>query len=511
LPGFITNPANLTATVQVIVQPAAPVNLQAAAGDQEVALQWNAVTGADSYTVYTYQGDNAPSNPNDWKASATVITGTSHTVTGLDYGKTYWFTVRALTQGIPGELSPAASAVPLISVTSVETFTDMTVKRGTKANELSLPNQVQAMLANNTMIIVPVTWDGGTPPYNGNASGRYTFSGTLDLPSHVINPANHMAAVQVYVRRPDSTHYPVTRVTSVTLSEEQLILAEEDEPHRLEVKIEPSYATNPVLMWTSSNPEVATVDANGVVTPRKAGKAIITVTAEGYTAECVVTVINTTFIDVPVDHWAASAIAEAVKAGYVSGYPDGTFRPDQKVTREEFIRMAVDAFGLDTSRYKHKHLDLWSFPYLLVASEHHWIEWDEYSEEKNKVSPEGYQSRGIRSTEVSLEKGDGWVAVHADTAHFPMTRFEMAKLAINALGKSVDEDNEWTYSGAVMRQAVDLGLIHGMGNGELAPEGMATRAQAVVVIQRMLTLKNGGTLPVNKAAQIGEKTGGYAG
>jgi S-layer homology domain. len=213
---------------------------------------------------------------------------------------------------------------------------------------------------------------------------------------------------------------------------------------------------------------------------------------------------QTTFIDVPQSHWAASAIAEAVQAGYVSGYPDGTFKPDQVVTREEFIKMAVEAFGLDTSRYKAP--DMWSLPYLAAAVENGWIAPDEYDYRKDKlIPPEGYKDRGARM--ASFQKKDGnLLSIYADTAHYPMPRHEMAKVAINALGKSVENTGkDWEYKNAVMRQAVNLGLIHGMGNGNLAPDGTTTRAQAVVVIQRMLTLKNGGTLPVDPSAQEAAK------
>ena len=41
------------------------------------------------------------------------------------------------------------------------------------------------------------------------------------------------------------------------------------------------------------------------------------------------------FADVPKGHWAADAIRWAVEAGIMRGFPDGTFRPDQPVTRAE--------------------------------------------------------------------------------------------------------------------------------------------------------------------------------
>ena len=41
------------------------------------------------------------------------------------------------------------------------------------------------------------------------------------------------------------------------------------------------------------------------------------------------------FTDVPQSHWAYGTIATATKAGWVSGYTDGTFKPDQSITRAE--------------------------------------------------------------------------------------------------------------------------------------------------------------------------------
>ena len=45
------------------------------------------------------------------------------------------------------------------------------------------------------------------------------------------------------------------------------------------------------LVWTSSDPTIVTVDANGTITAVKEGSATITVTAGAYRAQCEVTVI----------------------------------------------------------------------------------------------------------------------------------------------------------------------------------------------------------------------------
>ncbi len=67
---------------------------------------------------------------------------------------------------------------------------------------------------------------------------------------------------------------------------------------------------------------------------------------EGLTRAQLVTVINrvfgyqhdqetTTFYDVSQEHWAKDEIAVAQARGYITGYPDGTFRPDVPVSRGE--------------------------------------------------------------------------------------------------------------------------------------------------------------------------------
>ena len=45
------------------------------------------------------------------------------------------------------------------------------------------------------------------------------------------------------------------------------------------------------------------------------------------------------FTDVTANYWAANAIAVCAKLGWINGYPDGTFRPDQTVTRAEMMAM----------------------------------------------------------------------------------------------------------------------------------------------------------------------------
>ena len=49
------------------------------------------------------------------------------------------------------------------------------------------------------------------------------------------------------------------------------------------------------------------------------------------------------FPDVAADHWAAGVISFAAEQGWVSGYPDGTFRPEQPVGRAEAVKLLTHA------------------------------------------------------------------------------------------------------------------------------------------------------------------------
>lgn len=57
---------------------------------------------------------------------------------------------------------------------------------------------------------------------------------------------------------------------------------------------------------------------------------------------------ETVFSDVPADHWAAGYINTAYNNGIISGMGDGTFAPGANVTYEQVVRMIVSALGYTT-------------------------------------------------------------------------------------------------------------------------------------------------------------------
>ncbi|MEC0213431.1 S-layer homology domain-containing protein [Paenibacillus ehimensis] len=159
-------------------------------------------------------------------------------------------------------------------------------------------------------------------------------------------------------------------------------------------------------------------------------------------------------------HWAEAAINKAVKAGYVGGYPDGTFKPDQEVSRAEFTKMLTTALGLKS-----------------VSS----------------TSGAWYQEAVNAATEAGIYADD----FKSGTWDTKMPRKEMMLLSVRAgiTGYKQDYDmNRNLYEGA------KAGLIMGTSPGNIDPDGTTTRAQAVVVIERVLAVKRGETLPSDKYA-----------
>jgi hypothetical protein len=68
------------------------------------------------------------------------------------------------------------------------------------------------------------------------------------------------------------------------------------------------------------------------------------------------------FTDVTRTDWSYSAISIAVKAGYVSGYPDGTFKPKRELSRQEVAVIIANVLGLKTSAASNLYLDANGIP-----------------------------------------------------------------------------------------------------------------------------------------------------
>lgn len=99
------------------------------------------------------------------------------------------------------------------------------------------------------------------------------------------------------------------------------------------------------------------------------------------------------FLDVPEGHWAYEAIGTCVAKGWLSGYSDGTFRPEKTITRAEAVTFinrildrAADKAKIDQDGKILQFLDLpfdhWAYYSMMEASVPHSFSYDEESGEE---------------------------------------------------------------------------------------------------------------------------------
>ena len=116
-----------------------------------------------------------------------------------------------------------------------------------------------------------------------DANGKVTAvsSGTAEIAVEA-RSGGAMATCQVTVESP---------VSGITLNKTAMTLRP-GASERLTATVTPNDATNPGVMWASSNPEICTVDQDGNVTAVRAGTAVISATAKDniHMAQCTVTV-----------------------------------------------------------------------------------------------------------------------------------------------------------------------------------------------------------------------------
>ncbi|WP_141503505.1 S-layer homology domain-containing protein [Paenibacillus luteus] len=166
-------------------------------------------------------------------------------------------------------------------------------------------------------------------------------------------------------------------------------------------------------------------------------------------------------------HWAEVNIKQAVQNGMVSGYPDGTFKPNATITRAEFAVMLMNAVKSNDDGYKLTFKD--------TAKIGAWAQ---------KAVAQAVKANLINGYE------DGTFRPNAN-----LTRAELAVIIANALKLSSETNADTSFAdnkdipqwarGAVSALH-ELGLVTGKGANKFEPKATTTRAEAVTVLLRML-------------------------
>ena len=193
-------------------------------------------------------------------------------------------------------------------------------------------------------------------------------------------------------------------------------------------------------------------------------------------------------------HWAQKEVEAAVASGWVDGYPDGSFKPEKSITRAEFTKMLLDAIHLtpdsETVAWMKENAltdDIWGNPTeytpKLYDMSGHWLTsqgWLDAALYSGMVVPDDYNGKNFRPEKA-------------------IARYEIALMTDRALGlvypanqpvegelPFTDKEEILDWMKGYVNESVKAGVLKGYPDGSFQPNKTSTRAEAVVMIQRML-------------------------
>ena len=167
----------------------------------------------------------------------------------------------------------------------------------------------------------------------------------------------------------------------------------------------------------------------------------------------------TTFSDIE-GHWAKTVVEEMAAKGVLNGFEDGTFRPDESVTREQFAKILVETLKIAGNTTNIKFVDIeedrWSKDYIYRASRY----------------LTGYENNGkyfFRPTEASVREDVAVAVVQAEGLQTEKPDYTLL--------------NQFSDSGEISEGikkyvaiAVKNEIMRGK-NGYFDPQGNLTRAE----------------------------------
>lgn len=183
-------------------------------------------------------------------------------------------------------------------------------------------------------------------------------------------------------------------------------------------------------------------------------------------------------------HWAENTIQSWLDNGYVSGYPNGSFKPEGSVTRAEFVKMVNNLFGY-TETYDISFTDV---------NKNDW-----YYQEVQKAFKAGYIT-GVSKTKFApndiLTREQAAVIIS-----------KIMKLDGNSVSSEIFKDSDTISSWAkdYVGSAYEAELIKGYNDNSFKPQEPIKRAEAIVLLDRSinmeladLTIDKAGTIVENK-------------
>ncbi len=201
--------------------------------------------------------------------------------------------------------------------------------------------------------------------------------------------------------------------------------------------------------------------------------------------------ITSAFGDISEVEWAKNAILEFAARGWVCGKEDGVFAPFDNVTREEFIKMTVNVFGLDGKEGECAFDDAdkaeWYYPYIAAAASESIV---------NGISDRLF--------------GVGRNITREDIAAIVYRTALKAGIKLTADGEYIpfsDENAISDYSYEAVVNLAKSGVLSGSDGNLFNPQQAATRAEAVKILYGVYALRGVDSAVSNESSdEAGEST-----
>ncbi|CEO06696.1 glucan endo-1 [[Clostridium] sordellii] len=164
-------------------------------------------------------------------------------------------------------------------------------------------------------------------------------------------------------------------------------------------------------------------------------------------------------------HWAKNQISKFIENSYANGYEDNTFRPDNQITRAEFVKLVNKYFGFNdkgVSKFKDINQKNWYYNDVCIAIQAGYIN--------------GYEDNTFRPDNIITREEAAKIIVsiknQQDNVYDKLNTFPDKHLVSN-------------WAKPYIEGAIENGYLKGDDLKNLRPTSHITRAESVTLLSRI--------------------------
>ena len=169
-------------------------------------------------------------------------------------------------------------------------------------------------------------------------------------------------------------------------------------------------------------------------------------------------------------HWAETTITKWINEGRINGYPDGSFKPEDNISRAEFVVLVNKAFGY-TSGASISFSDVssndWYYNEVAIGIKEGFVNGTSGSQFSPNAPITREQVAAILARILDLDSSEGPASALTDSG-------EISDWSLGSVGATVEN-----------------GVLKGYTDGSFGPKNNMKRAEAVTALQSALDFKGG--------------------